>query len=84
MGSGPVLRFGGRGGRTVKTKRAGKRYQCRGCDAPIEKGDDYYARSVSVGSPGKETWDRSSGYPVVVVHGFRMVYKFHAGCGVAS
>tara|TARA_R110002020_G_scaffold190519_3_gene390044 strand:- start:328 stop:534 length:207 start_codon:yes stop_codon:yes gene_type:complete len=68
----------------MKTKRAGKRYQCRGCDAPIEKGDDYYARSVSVGSPGKETVEKLSGYPVVVVHGFRVEHRFHAGCGVAS
>ena len=68
----------------MKTKRAGKRYQCRGCDVPIEKGDDYYARSVSVGSPGKETVEKLSGYPVVVVHGFRVEHRFHAGCGVAS
>jgi len=68
----------------VKTKRAGKQYQCKGCDTPIRKGQDYYARSVSVGSPGKETWENINGYPHVVVHGFRTEHKFHADCGVSS
>jgi hypothetical protein len=70
----------------MKTKRAGKQYQCRGCDKPILKGQDYYSKSRSIGNPRKETVDMDNyvpGYPVVVVHGITFKHQYHADCKAA-
>jgi hypothetical protein len=41
----------------VKTKRANKEYECKWCWRPIQKGEQYARRSVSMGQQGVPSSD---------------------------
>ena len=63
-----------------KSIRSRREYKCNSCKSPIRKGDLYYKKSVTVGSPSKITIDNSTGYPAMVQHGYTFVDKICESC----
>ena len=55
-----------------KLTRARREYNCYQCKSIIEKGSMYSKKSMSIGSPGKETIENRGGYTTIVVHGIRV------------
>ena len=63
-----------------KLTRARREYECYQCKLIIEKGSMYLKKSMSFGSPGKETIENRGGTPTIVVHGFRFTERICSKC----
>ena len=63
-----------------KLTRARREYECYQCKSIIEKGSMYSKKSISFGSPGKETVENRGGYPTIVVHGIRFTERICSKC----
>ena len=59
-----------------------KNYSCYECKEPIEKGDLYRKKTVSIGSPRKETVEKRGDMVVYVSHGVSFGVQVCAGCAV--
>ena len=68
----------------MKTKRqmtrARRTYTCHTCKRDIRPGDRYVRRTLSFGSPNKETLETSEDGVVVVAHGFRAQARLCSAC----
>ena len=62
-----------------KSIRSRREYKCNSCKSPIRKGDLYYKKSVTVGSPSKITIDNSTGYPKWFNMATRSLIRFVRG-----
>ena len=63
-----------------KLTRARREYNCYQCKSIIEKGSMYSKKSMSIGSPGKETIENRGGTPTIIVHGFRFTERICSKC----
>ena len=63
-----------------KLTRARREYECYQCKLIIEKGSMYLKKSMSFGSPGKETIENRGGTPTIIVHGFRFTERICSKC----
>ena len=63
-----------------KLTRARREYKCYQCKSIIEKGSMYLKKSMSFGSPGKETIENRGGTPTIIVHGFRFTERICSKC----
>ena len=64
----------------MKTTTARRNYTCYVCKEPIEKGSTYSKRSMSIGSPSKETTEKIDGIVYHVNQGIRVDRKMHSNC----
>lgn len=69
-----------RGISMAKLTRARKEYDCYQCKSIIEKGSMYSKKSISIGSPSKETFENRDGIPTIIMHGIRITKQICAKC----
>lgn len=68
------------GGKMPKLTKARREYDCYQCKSIIEKGSMYSKKSMSIGSPSKETIENRGGVPTIVVHGIRVTERICSKC----
>ena len=60
----------------MKFIKARREYKCNNCKVAINKKDLYTKKSISLGTPGKETFDGH----YFVSHGLRVTVQFCESC----
>jgi len=60
--------------------RARREYNCYQCKSIIERGSMYSKKSISIGSPSKQTLENRGGIPTIIMHGIRVTKRICSKC----